>query len=812
MSGTTINDGGPATNAALAIPSGIALDRNGNLYVSDAYERRVRKVGQNGTITTVAGTGEHGYTGDGDLAINARISQPRGIAIDTANNLYIVDYLNYRIRKVDSQGVITTFAGNGDYTFGGDGGPAVAAGLGFPDDVAVSPTGEVYIISSNRLRKVDANGIITTVAGTGPQGFSGDGGLATNAQLFSPQGIAFDRHNNIYIADTYNSRVRKIDASGIISTVAGTGVSTDGGDGSLATNAPLATPSSVAVDTAGVLYITTGRHRVRKIDVAGIISTIAGNGTSNFTGDGGPATNATLNWPSAIKVSLDKTIYFADRDNYRIRKIDVNGQISTVVGGFTGDGGAALNAHLIGNLSYVWGTPANIQVDRMGNLYITSRYTYQIRKVAPSGIISTVAGTGVYGYTGDGGPATQAKLAFPRGIAFDSADNLLFVDQANSRIRRISPNQTISTVAGSGYRNFIGNDYGLGSPEAYNLTTLPIDNVGNLYVFGYGAVGRVTPQGVISIIAGTTASTGFSGDGGPALNAQLGYPCSAAFDAASQSLYIADRYYEDLNSSRIRKIDANGVITTISGGNAYGTLADGVPASMARIDPVSLVFDTEGNLLVADRSSTRIRKIDRDGIISTVAGSGYAGYTGDNGPATSATLQGMAEITVDAANNLYISDGFNRSVRKVTYPIKAKLTAAIPTDCSVNSVTLVALPAGPGFTYTFGPGAVQIGNSNQAVVTASGPYSVTVSTSVFGSPAGSTSMIVNDSGIYSIKAGDWNDPSVWSCNQVPTSTQQVYISHRIILPNTYQAQVKSVTFGEHGQLQMKHPTRLKTSQ
>ena len=313
-------DGGPATQAQIVAPLGVAVDGAGNLYIADSDNRRIRKVDSAGTITTVAGTGEFGFSGDGGPATQAELYRPYGVAVDGAGNLYIADSDNRRIRKVDSAGTITTVAGTGEFGFSGDGGPATQAQIGYSRGVAVDGAGNLYIADRFRIRKVDSAGTITTVAGTGEGGFSGDGGPATQAQISAPYGVAVDGAGNLYIADSDNHRIRKVDSAGTITTVAGTGEFGFSGDGGPATQAELYRPRGVAVDGAGNLYIAD-RFRIRKVDSAGTITTIAGTGEGGFSGDGGPATQAQISAPYGVAVDGAGNLYIADTGNVRIRKV-----------------------------------------------------------------------------------------------------------------------------------------------------------------------------------------------------------------------------------------------------------------------------------------------------------------------------------------------------------------------------------------------------------------------------------------------------------------------------------------------------------
>ena len=426
-------DGGAAVAAQLNIPTGVALDGAGNLYIADQFNHRIRKVDATGVISTVAGNGTQGYGGDGGAATAAQLNRAVGVALDAAGNLYIADVWNHRIRKVDAAGVISTVAGGGS---GGDGGPATEARLFFPRDVALDGAGNLYIADegNNRIRKVDTAGVISTVAGNGTRGFGGDGGPAVAAQLHWPRGVALDGAGNLYIADTDNHRIRKVDAAGVISTVAGDGTRGSGGDGGPAVAAQLDWPHGVALDGLGNLYIADrDNHRIRKVDAAGAISTVAGDGTPGFRGDGGPATAAQLAVPTGVAPDGAGNLYIADWLNHRIRKVDAAGVISTVAGDGTlgpgGDGGPATAALL--------SCPYGVALDGDGNLYIADRNNNRIRKVDAAGAISTVAGDGTLGSGGDGGPATAAQLSRPYGVALDGAGNLYIADTDNNRIRKV---------------------------------------------------------------------------------------------------------------------------------------------------------------------------------------------------------------------------------------------------------------------------------------------------------------------------------------------------------------------------------------
>ena len=315
-------DGGTATSAELNYPYGVAVDARGNLFIADWGNYRIRVVGNNGIITTVAGGGSN-VPGDGGAATNAELARPYSVAVDARGNLFIADQ-NSSIREVGTNGIITTVAGNGGYGYSGDGGPATNAELNFPEGVAVDATGNLFIVDSGNycIRKVGTNGIINTVAGNGTNGYSGDGGAATNAELSYPYGMAVDATGNQFLVESGSAVICEVGTNGIINTVAGNMYTGYFGDGSAATNAELWQPLGVAVDATGNLFIAdTGNNVIREVGINGIINTVAGNGTNGYSGDGGAATNAELRYPSGVAMDATGNLFIADSYNNVIRKV-----------------------------------------------------------------------------------------------------------------------------------------------------------------------------------------------------------------------------------------------------------------------------------------------------------------------------------------------------------------------------------------------------------------------------------------------------------------------------------------------------------
>ncbi len=481
-------DNAAAVSAELNQPGGVAVDSAGNVYIADSGNFRIRKI-SSGVINTVAGNGTSAFSGDNGPATSAGLSTPK-VSVDSSGSLYIPDTANKRIRKV-ANGVITTVAGGG-------------SGAGFsPNDVAVDSSGNLYIAASlngNTILEV-SGGAISTLAGGGTSGIQlGDNGAAGSAQLNIPFGIAVDSSGNVYFADSNDNRIRKV-SSGVITTVAGNGTAGFGGDTGLAASAQLNAPQGVAADSAGNLYIAdTANNRVRKVS-SGVITTVAGNGVAGFSGDSGLATGASLNRPSGIALDSAGNIYIADTGNSRIRKVS-SGVITTLAGngppaGFSGDGGAATSASL--------DQPAGVTVDSSGNVYIADTGNSRVREVS-SGVITTLSGTGTPGFSGDGGPAASAQLAGPSGVAVDSAGYLYIADSGNARIRRVSGG-VIATLTGNGVPTFGGDNGPATGGELAYPQGVAVNSAGNIYIgdsnnnrirlLSPGTMPSITPGGIV---------------------------------------------------------------------------------------------------------------------------------------------------------------------------------------------------------------------------------------------------------------------------------------------------------------------------
>jgi RHS repeat-associated protein len=673
-------------------------------------------------IDTVAGDGYWGYGGDGGLAIDAEFAHPGGIAVDSAGNLYIADTFNNVIRKVSaSSGDVTTVAGNGTEGYAGDGQLATGAELDTPWGVAVDSAGNLYIADTNNsvVRRVDVvSHLISTVAGIyGTYSYTGDGGPATSATLEGPSGVALDSAGNLYIADSNNNVVRVVSpATQEITTVAGNGTAGYSGDGSLAKNAELNGPFGIALDQSGNLFIVDSNNNViREVTLSnGTISTVAGNGTAGYSGNGGSPTSAKLNNPSGVAVDRAGNLCITDSNNNVVRMVTGSSpkSISTIAGngtaGYSGDGGAATSAE--------FNTPVGVAADSSGNIYVTDYQNVVIRAVgsimttntttmpqitwaAPASITygASLSGTqlsatanvaGTFAYIPSAGTVLTAGLQ-ALNVVFTPTDTThyspamstvaLTVAQASPLITWTTPppivyglalsatqlNATANVPGTFSYTPGTGTVLDAG-PQTLSATFSPADSLD--YTSAIATVSltvTTTPgAGIITTVAGD-GYWGYYGDSDQAVDAGLEDPIGITVDS-SRNLYIAD---SSNSANVVRKVNAStGIISTFAGNGTQGYSGDSGPATSAKLNqPGEVLADSSGNLYIADTGNNVIRKVAAStGIITTIAGNGTMGYSGDSGPATSAELDGPWGMALDASGNLYIADRYNERIRKVS--------------------------------------------------------------------------------------------------------------------------------------------------
>ncbi len=661
-----------ATKTEISLVDGIAVDKKGNVYIAMRDNNIISRIDLKGNMTTYVGTGSSGFSGDGGKATEARLNVPAGLAFDKSGNLYIADRNNNRVRKVDTRGTITTIAGTGTAGFSGDGGLATQAQLNLPSGVALDGEGNIFISdrSNNRIRVIDSKGKIRTYAGSGNDGFSGDNGLALKASIDRPFGIVLDRKGNLYIADRRNNRVRKVNTQGIITTVAGDGGFFFMGDNGPAYRASIAGPTGVVVDDQGTLYIADrNNNRIRAVDSQGMISTIAGTGQQDYNGDSEVARDTNLYLPFGVALNPDGTLLVIDRSHYRIRSIDLKrGSVKTIAGNgkkmFAGDGGPATGA----TLSF----PHGIAVDKNDNVLISDKGNYRIRKISQGGIIHTIAGNGIRGNIGDDMPAMKASIYGATSLKLNNKEEVFIVSPSGfvSLIRKIDEKgimrKFLETVTPK-YLKSIANSKYKGKVQTGELAIITtfsdfaFDHKGNMFISDRlnHQIRKVDSKGNISTIAGTGESSHY-GDGGPATEAAFRDPSALATDKEG-NLYIGDSA-----NNMVRKIDTKGIISTIAGNGNHETTGDGGPAVKAGIRNIDyLAVSPQGEVYIAGMNSNSVRKITKDGRIVTVAGTGSQGYSGDGGPATKAMLKSPVAIAFDSKGNLFITDMGNNRIRKV---------------------------------------------------------------------------------------------------------------------------------------------------
>jgi sugar lactone lactonase YvrE len=601
--------GAKALETSLNIPRMVAVDARGNLYIADQGAHSVLVVDASGVINPLAGTGTAGYGGDGGKATEAQLSSPHGVAVDAEGNVYIADTGNNRVRRVTPDGTISTFAGTGAVDFNVLQGKATEVNLGSPRGLATDAQGNLYIaeFNTNRIRKVTKDGNLTTVAGNGATGASGDGGNALQAAIEAPHDIALDAQGNLYITQLLANVVRRVDANGTITTIAGNGTAGFSPDGTKATEAQLNTPLSVAVGPAGqVLIADTANNRIRRINADGTLETVAGGaGASGLRAD-----QVSVVIPRGGVRDSAGNFYVCDGPRARVLKITPDGTASVYAGiaahGYRGSGIKATEAGF-GSVSQ--GTHIDgLAVDGLGNVYIPDTYAHQVHKVLPDGTFLTIAGNGEAGFSGDGGKATDASFGDIWNVAGDPDGNLFVSDGSNHRVRKIDPNGIVTTVAGNGAENYSGDggkaiEAGIPGPDgivvAPDRSLIICDTTD-------ARIRKVAPDGTITTLAGD-GNDDYTGDGGKATEASISLTTENAGVDPKGNVYFADG-----DNNVIRVVDANGIIDTFAGTGEEGYNGDDKPLREMTINhPRDLYVDAQGNIIFAENAvtSSRVRII-----------------------------------------------------------------------------------------------------------------------------------------------------------------------------------------------------------
>jgi streptogramin lyase len=696
LAGSTVGFAdGTGTSARFNFPETMSIDPLGFLYVADETGQRIRKINPStGVVTTLAGTGTAGFANG--TALEATFRDPHGIAVDRFRQAYVGDRNNHAIRKIadvytlpENNGVVTTVAGTDSETGGFVDGSGIGARFNEPCGIGIDSVGNLYIgdQTNMRVRKITPAGVVTTFAGNGTQ--SSIDGTGTNATIDSPIGIVVDSTGNLYVLQ-YGHRIRKITPGGVVTTLAGSSQGFNNGTG---TNAQFNFPFDLAVDLAGFVYVAdTNNHLIRKITPAGVVTTFAGSTAGSTNGIG---TNASFNYPTGIEIDLNNNLYVADRSNHRIRKITSEGVVTTFAGSSLGfNNGTGTNAN--------FNSPVGIALDSAGTVYVADQNNYRIRKITPTGVVTTLAGNSTrFNINGTG---TNASFGLPVGITVDPSGIVYVSDQTYHTIRKIGSGTVqlplnrgvTTTIAGNGTTTFAN---GTGTNATFNNPIgLSLDLDGNIYVGDQvnHRIRKITPVGVVTTLAGSGTGTFADGTGA---SASFNNPCITAVDSSGH-VYVADQ-----SNHRIRKITPAGVVSTLAGQTSTGS-ANGTGAAASFFFPFGVAVDSLGHVYVADTFNNLIRKITPAGVVTTLAGSTSGSWV--DGVGINARFSGPFGISVDSAGNVYVGDGVNQRIRKIT-------PDGVVTTLAGNGGTTFADGTGTNATFN-NPRAVSVDSAGNVYV------------------------------------------------------------------------------------------------
>ncbi len=722
---------GISTAASFNVPSGVAVDALGNLYVADRNNHKIRKITPLGVVSTLAGSGVVGAI-DG-VGTAASFNDPIGVAVDATGNVYVVDRGNHKIRKISTSGLVSTFAGSG--VIGASDGIGSEASFNLPFGITIDLVGNLFVADTfnNKIRKITSNGLVSTFA----------------IGITYPRSVAVDAQGMVYVTDASNI-IKKVSGAGVVSSFAGNGVA--GAIDGVGTAASFNVPIGVAVDALGNLYVADrNNHKIRKITPLGVVSTLAGSGVAGAID--GVGTAASFNQPSGVAVDTSGNLYVADMLNHKIRKITVTGyfieaalppglSFNMTNGVISGTPTTAMTAAIytitacnaFGNsstsikLSFVdklisisypspknyaigiaipplsptivgrnyeypfttiktlasFNSPLGVVIDANHNIYTISFSGCKIMKIAPTGIVSTFAGSGVPG--SNDGIGTAASFNFPQGIAIDLAGNLYVADSGNHKIRKVTPSGLVSTLAGSGV---VGAADGIGTVASfYYPQGVTVDLNGIVYVadFGNNIIRKITPSGVVSTLAGSGVAGAANGSG---TAASFNHPTGVTVDRDGYYLYVCDSY-----NNKIRKITNTGYVTSYAGSGNQGS-SDGYGSSASFNQLKFLKIDCLGNVYVADSSNNVIRKIVQTaniniGLVSTVSTQLGQGF---NSP---------TDVAVDGIGSLYVSDFNNGAIKRIVPPyiITPCLPLGLNFDTNTGIISGTPTEATPATTYT----------------------------------------------------------------------------------------------------------------
>jgi sugar lactone lactonase YvrE len=623
-------------------PFGVAVDGAGNVFVADLENNTIRKITSSGVVTTLAGSAGLSGSADGTGAA-ARFSGPEGVAVDGAGNVFVADYHNNTIRKITPSGVVTTLAGTAGSSGSADG-TGAAARFNQPRGVAVDGSGNVFVADSynNAIRKITPNGVVTTLAGTAGSYGSADGTGAT-ARFNNPSGVAVDGAGNVFVTDYNNTTIRKITPTGVVTTLAGSAGLSGSADGTGAA-ARFSDPEGVAVDGSGnVLVADWENNTIRKITPTGVVTTLAGTAGSYGSADGTGAAARFLG-PSGAAVDTAGNVFVADSDNNTIRKITPTGVVTTPAG-TAGSYGSADGTGAAARFDW----PSGVAVDGAGNLFVADASNDTIRKITSSGVVTTLAGSAGYSGSADGTGAA-ARFNGPNDVAVDGAGNVFVADSNNNTIRKITSTGVVTTLAGSAAAD-PGSADGMGAAARFSYPEgVAVDGAGNVFVVDYwnSTIRKVTPAGAVTTFAGTAGLAG-SADGTGAA-ARFSALHGVAVDGAG-NVFVADT-----GNNTIRKITSSGVVTTLAGSAGYSGSADGTGAAARFNSPDGVAVDGAGNVFVADTDNNAIRKISTSGVVTTIVGVAAPASAGNLPGPLPASIVSPEGVAIDpSTGKLYIT-------------------------------------------------------------------------------------------------------------------------------------------------------------
>ncbi len=626
-------------------PSGVVMDGSGTLYVADKDNHVIRKITSNGEVTTFAGApGVPGST-DG-LGSAARFSQPVGIALDGAGNLYVSDSSSNLIRKITSAGSVSTIAGLANYSGSADGTGSAARFKG-PAGLAVDSGGNVYVADGNNhtIRKITSGGVVSTFAGTALSSGSLDA-TGSAARFNGPNGLAVDASGNVYVGDSVNHVIRKITSGGVVSTLAGTAGAGGSADGTGAA-AQFYNPLGLAVDSLGNVYVCDSNNKIRKVTAAGVVTTLSGSGLLGSVD--GAAGVARFNSPYGVTLDPAGNLFIAETGNDIIRKVTSAGDVSTFAGA-TAPSGNTVGTRYLARFN----EPTGVAVDGFGNVYVADRINNKVRKILPGGVATNFAGSGTTGSLD--GAGTGAQFTYPCDLALDASGNIYVADTSNQLIRKITSAGVVTTLAGSA--GLSGSTDGTGSGARFNGPQgVAVDGAGNVYVGDTGnhVIRKITSAGVVTTLAGSAGVTGSTDATGSA--ALFNHPTGVAVDS-SGNVYVADT-----TNAVIRKITSGGVVSTFAGSAGMAGVVDGTGSAARFRCPTGVAVDASGTVYVSESfGGYVIRKISSGGVVSTIGGADYM-IGCDDGVGTNARFMGPARIAVDGAGNLYVGDSMNNKLR-----------------------------------------------------------------------------------------------------------------------------------------------------